>query len=119
MSIDVQTPDRIPMSQKERDVLFILRGVLAGKRTQAEAADLLHLSTRQVRRLQRKLEAAGDGAIVHGLRRRPSNHRTDAALKGRVLDLYREHYPDFGPTFACEKLLELHGLEVCPQTLRH
>ena len=119
MTIDVQTPDRIPMSQKERDVLFILRGVLAGKRTQAEAADLLQLSVRQVRRIQRKLEASGDGAIVHGLRGRPSNHQTDAAHKARVLGLYREHYPDFGPSFACEKLLDLHGLEVCPQTLRH
>jgi transposase InsO family protein len=119
MTIDVQTPDRIPMSQKERDVLFIMRGVVAGKRTQAEAAELLHLSIRQVRRIQRKLETTGDGAIVHGLRGRPSNHRTDAALKGRVLDLYREHYVGFGPSFACEKLLELHGLAVCPQTLRH
>lgn len=41
MPIDVLTPDRIPTSQKERDVLKVLRGVLGGERTQAEAARLL------------------------------------------------------------------------------
>ena len=74
MSTAVPTPDRIPMSQKERDVLKILHPVLRGERSQAEAARLLDLSVRQVRRLQRKLERDGDGALVHGLRGRPSNH---------------------------------------------
>src|ERR1051326_8123345 len=110
MSTDVPEEDRIPMSQKERDVLFIMRGVLAGERTQAEAADLLRLSTRQVRRIQRKLEASGDAAIVHGLRGKPSNHQPNKAFKRRVLAAYRKHYPDFGPTFACEKLAQLHDL---------
>ena len=64
MSIDVPATDRIAMSQKERDVLKILHGVLAGERTQAEAARLLRLSVRQVRRLQRKLQADGDQALL-------------------------------------------------------
>ncbi len=57
MTIDVLTPDRIPMSQKERDTLKVLHTVQQGQRTQAEAARLLHRSTRQVRRLLRKLRA--------------------------------------------------------------
>jgi hypothetical protein len=40
MSIRVFTPDRIPMSQKERDVLKILHAVLRGERTQAEGSRL-------------------------------------------------------------------------------
>jgi len=67
MAIDVPPPDRIPMSQRERDVLKVMHGVLRGERTQAEAAALLRRSVRQVRRLQRKLEAGGDAALVHGL----------------------------------------------------
>src|SRR5271165_6886693 len=117
MSIDTFPADRIAMSQKERDVLKILHGVLHGDRTQAEAARLLGFSVRHVRRLQRKLEAYGDGALVHGLRGQPSNHRTDPAVRKRVLQLYRRCYADFGPTFASEKLAE-DGLVVCPQTLR-
>jgi hypothetical protein len=118
MSIDVPKPDRILMSQRERDILKILHAVRSGQRTQAEAARLLELSVRQVRRIQRKLEAGGDAAIVHGLRGKPSNHQPDARLKRQVLTAYRQHYHDFGPTFASEKLAELHDLEVCPQTLR-
>jgi Helix-turn-helix domain len=118
MTIDVLTPDRIPMSQKERDVLKIMHGVLHGERTQAEAARLLDFSTRHVRRLQRQLEAHGDQALVHGLRGQPSNHRLDPALRAAVLQAYRRSYADFGPTLASEKLAEREGLVVCPQTLR-
>jgi hypothetical protein len=110
--------DRIEMSQRERDILKVMNGVLKGERTQAQAADLLELSIRQVRRLQRKLEAGGDRAIVHGLRGQPSNHQPDHDLKRKALQAYRRHYADFGPTFASEKLEEDHGLVVCPQTLR-
>jgi transposase len=117
MSIDVPAPDRIAMSQKERDVLKILQGVLDGKRTQAEAARLLDLTPRHVRRLQRRLEADGDPALVHGLRGRPSNRRTDPAHRQKVLEAYRQRYADFGPTFASEKLAG-EGLAVGPQTLR-
>ena len=117
MAIDVLTPDRIEMSQRERDILKIMAPVLQGERTQAEAARLLGLSVRQVRRLQRKLEQKGDTAIVHGLRGKPSNRRLDQDLRHKVLAAYREQFPDFGPTFACEKLAE-QGLAVKPDTLR-
>lgn len=117
MSIDVPTPDRIPMSQKERDVLKLLHPVRTGERTQAEAARLLELSVRQVRRLQRRLEAGGDVALVHGLRGKPSNHQAPKKLKRAVVAVYRRRFADFGPTFASEKLAE-EGLLVCPQTLR-
>jgi transposase len=118
MTIDVPPPDRITMRQRERDVLTILRAVLRGDRTQAEAAEMLGRSVRQVRRIQRKLEAGGDAALVHGLRGKPSNHQSDPQFKDSVLSAYREHYPDFGPTFASEKLEEKQGLVVGPQTLR-
>jgi hypothetical protein len=85
MSIDAPTPDRISMSQRERDVLKIMQGVLREERTQAEAARLLDLSVRQVRRLQRQLQTGGDAAILHGLRGRPSNHQADPVFKRAVL----------------------------------
>lgn len=55
MSTDVHSTDRITtMSQKERDVLKVLHGVVQGERTQAEAARLFGFTTRHVRRLQRR-----------------------------------------------------------------
>jgi hypothetical protein len=113
----VHQEDRIAMSQHERDVLKVVQSVVDGTRRQVEAARLLKLSIRQVRRLQRKLEVQGDGALVHGLRGRPSNYRYDAAFRSKVLRAYRRRYLGFGPTFACEKLAE-EDLIVSAETLR-
>ncbi|HZY88878.1 MAG TPA: ISNCY family transposase [Gemmataceae bacterium] len=117
MSTASDEGDRIPMSQRERDRLRVLHSVLEGQRTQVEAARLLRLTPRHVRRLLQRLQHRGDAALVHGLRGQPSNRRKDAKLRRRVLQLYRKDFPDFGPTFAAEKLAE-RGLEVSPDTLR-
>ena len=115
--IEVQDRNRVEMSQRERDVLKVMQSVLDGQRTQAEAARLLKRSPRQIRRIQRKLEAGGDAVLVHGLRGKPSNHRHDHALRQKVLKAYRTRYHDFGPTLACEKLAD-EGLQVGVETLR-
>src|SRR4051794_39535854 len=101
--IGVQDQNRIAMSQRERDMLAILRGVLSGDRTVAEAARLLQKSVRQVRRLKSQLKTQGDGVVVHGLRGQSSHHRHESKLRSKVLAAYRRRYSDFGPTFACEK----------------
>src|SRR3954464_7390642 len=98
MALDGPTPDRIPMSQKERDVLKVMHSVLKGERTQAEAARLLRISVRQVRRIQRKREVGGNGALVDGLRGRPSNRLVGLSLRRSVVEAYRRRYADFGPT---------------------
>ena len=115
--IEVQDRDRVEMSQRERDVLAIMRGVVSGDRTQVDAARLLKLSVRQVRRLQCKLQAHGDAGLVHGLRGKPSNHRHESMFRRQVLGAYRARYHDFGPTLACEKLAD-EGLNVGVETLR-
>jgi transposase len=105
------------MSQRERDVLKVLAGVLSGERTQVEAARLLRKSVRQVRRLVRRLERDGDAGIVHRLRGQPSNRRLDGSVREEVLTAYRRDYSDFGPTLASEKLAQ-GGFHVSSDTLR-
>ena len=109
--------DRIEMNQRERDVLKVMSLVLKGERRQVEAARLLKRSVRQVRRIQRRLQSQGDGAVVHGLRGKPSNRRLDDAIKESALALYREKYPGFGPTLAAEKLAG-DEVSVAVRTLR-
>ncbi len=109
--------DRMVMSQRERDRLKIMEPVLQGKRTQVEAARLLKVTVRHVRRIQRRLEAHGDAGVVHRLRGRPSNRRSAADLRETVLAKYRRHFADFGPTLASEKLAKL-DLQVSRETLR-
>ena len=109
--------DRIKMSQQERDRLKVMAPVMSGERTQREAARLLALSERQIRRLQRRLEAGGDAAIIHGLRGRPSNRRQDERWRRRVVEACRDALAALGPTMASEKLAAM-GLAVPKETLR-
>ena len=108
---------RIEMSQRERDILKIMSTVLQGRRTQCEAARLLRLSERHVRRIQRRLENEGDRGVVHRLRGRPSNRQLSGELRAQALDTYRSELSDFGPTLASEVLQE-SGLVVSADTLR-
>ena len=94
-----------------------MASVLEGKATQAEAARLLGLSVRQVRRIQRRLEAEGDAGIVHRQRSRPSHRAKPAAMRQAILASYRRQYSDFGPTLAAEKLRR-QGWQVDHETLR-
>ena len=91
--------------------------MLSGERTQGEAGRLLGRSVRQVRRIQRRLEAEGDAGAVHQLRGRASNRRTDPSRRRETIGRYRREYGDFGPTLAAEKLRE-QGLSVVAETLR-
>jgi len=108
---------RIEMSQRERDVLKVMSSVLKGERTQREAARLLRLTERHVRRIQRRLEQEGDSGIVHRLRGQPSNRQLGGQLREQVLEIYQKELVDFGPTLASE-VLEERGLVVSADTLR-
>jgi len=110
--------DRIEMSQWERDRLKVMSVVLKGDRTQSEAARLLKLSVRQVRRIQQRLGREGDGGVIHKLRGRASNARIEAAYRLKVVQRYRSTYAGFGPTLAAEKLSEEDDLPVAVRTLR-
>lgn len=51
-------------------------------------------------------------------RGRPGNNRIPEDLRSAALQLIRQHYADFGPTLACEKLAELHGVVLSKETVR-
>jgi hypothetical protein len=63
-----------------------------------------------------RVRQEGDKGIIHRLRGRPSNRRLP--YKDKVLRLFKEKYPDFGPTLASEKLFERDKIKVNDETLR-
>jgi hypothetical protein len=108
----------VTMSRKEIDRLEVVRRVLERRLSQVKAAELIGLSTRQVRRLCTAYEQDGPTALASRKRGRPSNHRLPVELELRATSIVRELYGDFGPTLAQEKLRELHGVNVAKETLR-
>ena len=109
----------LTMSAKELERLEIIGRVIERRLTQWKAAEQLGLGLRQVERLCRAYRADGAVGLVSRKRGRASNHKLDLALRERAVDLLRRRYADFGPTFACEKLAEQHGVVISHETLRH
>src|SRR3990170_507258 len=111
-------PERIELSQRERDRLKVLHEVEEGHLTQVEAARRVHLSDRQVRRLLVRVRAEGDGGVIHRLRGRSSNRKIPARIRQRSLRrLWQPCYAGFGPTLAAEHLARA-GMRVSHETLR-
>lgn len=111
-------PERIELSAKERERLKVLQQVEEGHLQQIEAVRRLRLSDRQMRRLQARLRAEGDGGLVHRLRGRRSNRKIPEPLTQRVVRQLRQtRYAGFGPTLAAEHLARC-GIVVSRETLR-
>jgi len=108
----------ITMSQKELHRLELIQRIRGRSLSVVEAAALLRLSRSQVHRLLQAYDLAGADGLVSKKRGRPSNRRHSEDFRNLVLDLVREHYLDFGPTLAAEKLLERHRIAVSKETLR-
>lgn len=112
------TEERITMSQKEVDRLSVIQQAAGKQLRQKETARRLGLSVRQIKRLVRRYRAEGAAGLVSRRRgKRPPNALPEA-MRQKVMGQVQEHYADFGPTLACEKLAERHEQTLCVETLR-
>lgn len=106
------------MSNQEIDKLRVIEHVINHRLTWPEAAAQLDLSVRQIARLVVRVRTNGAKDLAHHLRGRASNHRLNRGLLQEAVRLVEAHYPDFGPTFANEKLKSEHGIHLSTFTLR-
>ena len=110
--------ETVALTMGELDRLQIMSQLAERRLTRRRAGALLGLSARQIRRLYRAFVGDGAGGLASRRRGRPSNRRLAAATREQALALARERYADFGPTFAHQKLTEVHDLVLSVETLR-
>lgn len=108
----------ITMSVKEMDRYEVIRRLIHQELNGTAAAQLLHLSTRQVRRLKRYVRRSGARGLLHGNRGKPSNRQVPLTERTRIITLIKHRYPDCGPTLATEQLAKVHGIHRDPTTIR-
>ena len=106
------------MSVKEADRAAVIRDVVEKRLRQRTAAERLGLGVRQVKRLARRYRERGAAGLASGRWGGRANNAIDDGVRREVVGLVRERYPDFGPTFAREKLVEVHGHRLSVETLR-
>jgi hypothetical protein len=110
--------ERITMTMRELDRFKVIQDVADGNKLKPwRAAERLRLTTRQICWLVARLREHGPTGLS-GHRSRPGNRRLDAGVADRALTIIRDRYADFGPTLACEKLYECHGIRLAKETVR-
>ena len=106
------------LSSKEQRRLMVLNQVGPRLLSAEQAAAVLGISERQVRRLRRIYEAEGAAALAHGNRgRRPAN-AVAAAVRRQVVELATHRYQGFNQQHLTEMLAEQEGLILSRPTVR-
>jgi transposase len=110
--------DIIPMSTKEITRLEVMQRLKDKRLRQKEAALLLGLSVRQIKRLWKKYRKQAAKGLLSAKRGKASNNRLDGGVVQEVVDLLKKKYSDFGPTLAHEKIVEVHRIEISRESVR-
>src|SRR5271167_4366719 len=108
-SMDSYAKAAMERAMKVQEV--ILRA-MAKKITWWQAAEILGISERQMRRWHERLEEFGYDGLFDRRRGRPSPKRVPLALVEQVLGLYRERYFDLNVQHFHQKLGEQHGIQL-------
>jgi transposase len=104
--------DQYPVAAMERSmkVQEIVMRAMSKQITWWQAAEILGVSTRTMRRLRRGWQKVGYDGLFDRRRKRPSPKRVPVKELEKVLGLYREKYSDFNVRHFHEKLSEAHGI---------
>jgi transposase len=100
------------MSQRQWKRLDAVERIGRGTLTLREAAEVLGLSQRQVRRLRRAVAARGARGVMHGNTGRSPCHRVAEAVREQIVELRRTKYAGFNDQHFTEKLCELEGVTI-------
>lgn len=106
------------MNLKEREQSKVFSQVKAGTITQTEASKKLGFSYRWTGRKYSRYLEKDDFGLVHRGRGKKSSNRWNHQEVTLLIELLRTDWYGFGPTFAAEKLEELHGIKVSKETVR-
>jgi len=108
----------LTMSAKELNRLEVMQRLEEKRLKQKEAAEMLGVTVRQIKRLLSKYRKDGGSGLVSQRRGKPSNNQLRAEDKQKGLDLLKGKYKGFGPTLAHEKLVEVEGLKIGKESIR-
>jgi len=108
----------ITLSQKEVTRYSVIRDLLEHKLKSKEAARLLNLSTRQIRRLKKKVKRDGLKGIIHGNKGNVPTIAILAPVKKTILNLYSTTYNDYNCSHFAEILKEEHDISVSREFVR-
>ena len=106
------------MSEREWKRLDGVGRVQQGLLSNGEAAALLGVSARQMRRVRERVAELGQSGVLHGNRGRAPVNRLGEQVRARVVELRLDQYTGFNDQHFTEKLAEVEGLVLSRPTVR-
>src|ERR1700720_3744117 len=105
---------QVPAAEMERmmKVQEVILKAMAGSLKWWEAAEIIGVSDRTMRRWRERYQEGGYDGLYDRRKRRPSPKRIAMKTAEKVLQLYREKYFDFNVRHFHEKLAEEHGVQI-------
>src|SRR5215475_3534507 len=98
--------------ERAMKVQEVILRAMAKKITWWQAAEIIGISDRSMRRWHQRYEKYGYDGLVDHRRGKPSPKRVPLATVEQILGLYREKYFDLNVSHFHEKLQEQHGIEL-------
>jgi len=108
----------IIMTQKELSRYEIIKRLIQKEINGSEAAKQMDLSVRQVKRIKARVIKEGPKGVIHKSRGRIGNRRLNPEILEKAKYWLKNKYSDFMPTFAMEKLKELHQIKLSKEKVR-
>ena len=110
----MNTSQRYPAAETERMMKLqdVLLKAMAKKISWWEAAEIIGVTDRTMRRWRERLDTHGYSGLVDRRKGKPSDRRVPVARVEEVLRLYRETYFDLNMRHFHEKLSAEHGIEL-------
>ena len=112
------TQKLICMSEKELSRYDVIKSLIDGKINGTDASKQIGVSIRHVKRLKIRVNKYGAKGLIHKSRNRIGNRKLDPGIVKKAKRYLKEKYYDFGPTFAAEKLDEIHKIKIGKETVR-
>jgi transposase len=110
--------EELRLGKREEHRALVLNKLLAGQLTSQQAAELLGVSTRQLRRLKDRYRTVGVRGLVHGNRGRSPTHRLPESVRQQVVELAQTTYVGFNWQHLTEKLQEEEQLTISRSSVR-
>jgi len=105
------------MTDKEMARLIVVERLIEGEMTVEGAAEVLRLSTRQVKRIKKKVRLNGPGATVHGNKERKPINAVDDKVKDLVVKLKTKKYGGTNFSHFAELLAEREDIIISQPTV--
>jgi hypothetical protein len=106
------------VSQRELHRMHVVRVTLEGRESVGQAAKLLGISARQMKRLRRKLKQGGMEGLLHSNRSKAPWNKTALDKREKVIELVRGRYQGLNDTHLTEKLKEKEKMVLSRPTVR-